>query len=59
MDFKKIIKRGVILAVVISLISLVGMGIIDYVVLIVIGLLLQIAAGITTLVHNQKVDKED
>lgn len=59
MDFKKIIKRGVILAVVISLISLVGMGIIDYVVLIVIGLLLLIAAGITTLVHNQKVDKED
>ena len=59
MDFKKIIKRGAILAVIITLISLVGMGVIDFVVFAVIGLLVLIAAGVATLVHNQKVDKED
>ena len=59
MDFKKIIKRGVILAVIISLISLVGMGVIDFVVFAVIGLLVLIAAGVTTIIHNQKVDRED
>ena len=58
MDFKKIIKRGVILAVIISLISLVGMGVIDFVVFAVIGLLVLIAAGVATIAHNQKVDRE-
>ena len=58
MDFKKIIKRGLILALVIVLISLVGMGIIDIVVFGVLALLLIIAAGVSTLVHNQRIDKE-
>ena len=58
MDFKNIIKRGVILAVIISLISLVGMGVIDFVVFAVIGLLVLIAAGVSTIAHNQRIDKE-
>lgn len=58
MDFKKIIKRGVILAVIISLISLVGMGVIDFVVFAIIGLLVIIAAGIATIAHNQRIDKD-
>lgn len=58
MDFKKIIKRGVILAVIISFISLVGMGVIDFVVFAIIGLLVLIAAGVATIVHNQRIDKE-
>ena len=58
MDFKKIIKRGVILAVIISMISLVGMGVIDFVVFAVIGLLVLIAAGVSTIAHNQRIDKE-
>ena len=57
MDFGKIIKRGVILALVITLISMAGMGIIDFFVLLIIGLLVLIAAGISTLVHNQRIDK--
>ena len=58
MDFKKIIKRGLILGLCIVLISLVGMGIIDFVVFVVVALLLIIAAGVSTLVHNQRIDKE-
>lgn len=58
MDFKKIIKRGVILALVITLISLVGMGVIDFVVFAIIGLLLLIAAGVSAIAHNQRIDKE-
>ena len=58
MDFKKIIKRGVILAVIITLISLVGMGVIDFVVFAIIGLLLLIAAGVSAIAHNQRIDKE-
>ena len=57
MDFKKIVKRGVILALVITLISLVGMGVIDFVFLAVGALIIFIAAGISTIVHNQRVDK--
>lgn len=56
MEFSKIIRRGIILAAVITLISLVGMGVIDIVAFGIIGLLVLIAAGIATLVHNQKVD---
>lgn len=58
MDFKKIIKRGVILALFITLISLVGMGVIDFVVFAIIGLLLLIAAGVSAIAHNQRIDKE-
>lgn len=58
MDFKKIIKRGLILGLCIVLISLVGMGVIDFVVFVVLALLLIIAAGVSTLVHNQRIDKE-
>ena len=58
MDFKKIIKRGVILAIIITLISLVGMGVIDFVVFAIIGLLVLIAAGVSTIAHNQRIDKE-
>lgn len=58
MDFKKIIKRGVILAIIITLISLVGMGVIDFVVFAIIGLLVLIAACVSTIAHNQRIDKE-
>ena len=58
MDFKKIIKRGLILGLCIVLISLVGMGIIDFAVFAVLALLLIIAAGVSTLVHNQRIDRE-
>ena len=58
MDFKKIIKRGLILALFITMISLVGMGVIDFVVFAVIGLLVLIAAGVATIAHNQRIDKE-
>ena len=58
MDFKKIIKRGVILAVIITLISLVGMGVIDFVVFAIICLLVLIAAGVSAIAHNQRIDKE-
>lgn len=58
MDFKKIIKRGLIIGLCIVLISLVGMGVIDFVVFVVLALLLIIAAGVSTLVHNQRIDKE-
>lgn len=58
MDFKKIIKRGLILALFITMISLVGMGVIDFVVFAVIGLLFLIAAGVATIAHNQRIDKE-
>ena len=56
--FKSALKRGLILGVIIVLISLVGMGVIDFVVFAVLALLFIIAAGIATIVHNQKVDKE-
>ena len=58
MDFKKIIKRGLIFGLCIVLISLVGMGIIDFVVFSVLALLLIIAACVSTLVHNQRIDRE-
>lgn len=58
MDFKKIIKRGLIIGLCIVLISLVGMGVIDFVVFAVLALLLIIAAGVSTIVHNQRIDKE-
>ena len=57
MDFGKIIKRGIILALVITLISMAGMGIIDFYVFLVIGLLVLIAAGVSTIAHNQRIDK--
>ena len=56
--FKTAIKRGLILALIISVIALFGMGIIDFVVFAVIGLLVLIAAGVSTIVHNQRIDKE-
>ncbi len=52
---KKILIRGIGLAIIISLISLVGMGVIDMVVLGIIALLFIIAAGVATIVHNQNV----
>lgn len=58
MDFKKIIKRGLIIGLCIVLISLVGMGVIDFVVFAVLALLLIIAAGVSTIVHNQRIDNE-
>ena len=57
MEFGKIIKRGIIIALVCTLISMAGMGIIDFYVFLIIGLLVLIAAGISTLVHNQRIDK--
>ena len=55
---KKILIRGIILGFCIVLISLVGMGVIDFVVFAVIGLLVLIAAGVATIAHNQRIDKE-
>ena len=57
MDFGKIIKRGIIIALAVTLISMAGMGIIDFYVFLIIGLLVLIAAGISTFVHNQRIDK--
>ena len=54
----KVLKRGLILGLIIVLISFVGMGIIDFVVFIILALLLIIAAGISTIIHNQRIDKE-
>ena len=56
--FKTALKRGLILGFIIVLIACLGMGIIDIVVFGVIALLVLIAAGVATIVHNQKVDKE-
>ena len=56
MEFGKIFKRGIILAAVITLISLVGMGVIDIVAFGIIALLILIAACVATLVHNQNVE---
>lgn len=55
---KSALIRGLILALVIVLISCVGMGIIDLVTFIIIGLLFIIAAGIAAIVHNQRIDKQ-
>lgn len=57
--FKKAILRGLILAVVITLIALVGFGVIDFIVFAIIGLLVLIAAGVATIAHNQRVDKDE
>ena len=57
MEFGKIIKRGIIIALAVTLISMAGMGILDFYVFLVIGLLVLIAAGISTLVNNQSMDK--
>lgn len=56
--FKTALKRGLILGVIIVLISLFGMGVIDFVVFAILALLFIIAAGVATIAHNQKVDKE-
>ena len=56
MDFGKIIKRGLILGLIIVLIACVGMGIIDFTVFFIIGLLVLILAGIMTIIHNQRGD---
>lgn len=58
MEFGKILKRGIILALVVTLISLVGMGVIDIITFVIIGLLVLIAAGVATIAHNQRIDKE-
>lgn len=58
MEFGKILKRGVILALIVTLISLVGMGVIDIITFVIIGLLVLIAAGVATIAHNQRIDKE-
>ena len=55
---KTALKRGLILGLILVLIACLGMGIIDFVVFGIIALLLIIAAGITTIVHNQRIDKE-
>lgn len=54
----KVLKRGLILGLILGLISFLGMGIIDMVVFSILALLLIIAAGISTIIHNQRVDKE-
>ena len=54
--FKTALKRGLILGVIIVLIACLGMGIIDFTVFAIIGLLVLILAGVMTLVHNQRGD---
>lgn len=55
---KKILLRGLGLALVITLISLVGMGVIDIVVFGIIALLVLILACLATIIHNQNANKE-
>ena len=60
MDWKKIIKRGLILALIVCGIALIGgIGSIDLIVLGPIVLLILILDAVMTLVHNQKGDKDD
>lgn len=54
MDFKKILIRGLILGAIIVLIACVSMGIIDFIVFAIIGLLVLILAALMTIVHNHK-----
>lgn len=54
----KVLKRGLILGLIIVLISFLGMGIIDMVVFSILTLLLIIAAGVSAIIHNQRIDKE-
>lgn len=54
MEFGKIIKRGVILALAVTLISMLGMGIIDFVVFGVIAVVVLILACLSTIIHNQR-----
>ena len=54
----KILKRGLILGLIIVLIGCIGMGIIDFVVFSILTLLLIIAAGVSAIIHNQRIDKE-
>ena len=54
----KVLKRGLILVLIIVLISFVGMGIIDFVVFSSLALWLIIAAGVSAIIHNQRIDKE-
>ena len=54
MDFKKILTRGLILGIIIVLIACVSMGIIDFIVFAIIGLLVLILAALMTIIHNQK-----
>ena len=56
MDFKKIIKRGVILALAVTVISMLGMGIIDFMAFGIIAAVVLILACLSTIIHNQKVD---
>lgn len=56
MDFKKILKRGAILGVFIVLIACVSIGVIDFVVFAIIGLLVLILAALMTIIHNQRGD---
>ena len=56
MDFKKIVKRGVVLALAVSLISLVGMGVIDVFVFGIIAFVVLVLACLSTIIHNQKAD---
>ena len=53
MDFKKIIKRGVIIALACTLISMLGMGIIDFMALGIIAAVVLILACLSTIIHNQ------
>ena len=60
MDWKKIIRRGLIIALIPCIIALVGgIGVIDLAVLIPIILLILILAAVMTLVHNKKGDSDD
>ena len=54
----KVLKRGLVLGLAIVLISFLGMGIIDFVVFSVLALLLIIAAGVSAIIHNQRIDKK-
>ena len=49
----KILKRGLILGLLLVLVAFLGMGIIDFVVFAIIGLLILILAAVMTLVHRK------
>ena len=55
-QLKKALLRGLILGLIIVLVSFLGMGIIDFTVFAIIGLLVLILAGVMTIIHNQRGD---
>ena len=60
MDWKKILKRGLIIALACCIIACIGgIATLDLPFIIIVGLLVLILAGIMVLIHNQRGDKDE